>query len=88
MSILKIYQNLPKDKTNSLRKEAEEYINKSIKPTLKEDEVNLTYNKYIDDTLRCWFMDKNKSVLQYTDDAWEAVAWNYQQYERNFRNIR
>jgi hypothetical protein len=28
------------------------------------------YNKYIDDTLDVVdFMDKNKSVLQYTDDA-------------------
>ena len=69
-------QNLPKDKTNSLRKEAEEYINKSIKPTVKGKMSQSDYNKYIDDTLDVVdFMDKNKSVLQYTDDAWEAVAW-------------
>lgn len=69
-------QNLPKDKTNSLRKEAEEYINKSIKPTVKGKMSQSDYNKYIDDTLDVVdFMDKNKSVLQYTDDAWEAVVW-------------
>lgn len=69
-------QNLPKDKTNSLRKEAEEYINKSIKPTVKGKMSQSDYNKYIDDTLDVVdFMDKNKSVLQYTDDAWEAVTW-------------
>jgi hypothetical protein len=63
-------QNLPKDKTNSLRKEAEEYINKSIKPTVKGKMSQSDYNKYIDDTLDVVdFMDKNKSVLQYTDDA-------------------
>ncbi len=70
----KYMQNLPKDKTNSLRKEAEEYINKSIKPTVKGKMSQSDYNKYIDDTLDVVdFMDKNKSVLQYTDDAWEVV---------------
>lgn len=69
-------QNLPKNKTDSIRKEAEEYINKSIKPTVKGKMSQSDYNKYIDDTLDVTnFMDKNKWLLQYTDDAWEKVTW-------------
>lgn len=68
-------QNLPKDKADSFRKEAEEYINKSIKPTVKGKMSQADYNKYIDDTLDVAnFMDKNKWLVQYTDDAWEVVT--------------
>ena len=67
--------NLPKNKADWIRKEAEEYINKSIKPTVKGKMSQLDYDKYIDDTLDVAnFMDKNKWLLQYTDDAWEVVT--------------
>ena len=67
-------QNLPKEKVNNVRKEAEQYINKSIKPTVKGKMSQADYNKYIDDTLDVVdYMDKNKNLLKYTDDAWEVV---------------
>jgi ABC-type Fe3+-citrate transport system substrate-binding protein len=63
-------QNLPKNKTEGIRKEAEKYINKSIKPTVKGKMSQSDYNKFIDDTLDVAnFMDKNKELLKYTDDA-------------------
>ena len=68
-------QNLPKTKADGFRKEAEEYINKSIKPTVKGKMNQADYNKFIDDTLDVThFMNKNKKLLEYTDDAWEKVT--------------
>ena len=69
-------QNLPKDKVDNIRKEASTYIEKSIKPTVKGKMNQADYNKFIDDTLDVVdYMDKNRSILQYTDDAWEQVVW-------------
>ena len=69
-------QNLPKDKADNIRKEATWYIEKSIKPTVKGKANQADYNKFIDDTLDVVdYMDKNKQILQYTDDAWEKVVW-------------
>ena len=67
---------LPKSQADNVRKEAEQYINKSIKPTVKWKMNQADYNKFIDDTLDVVdLMDKNKWILQYTDDAWNAVKW-------------
>lgn len=67
---------LPKNQADNVRKEAEQYINKSIKPTVKWKMNQADYNKFIDDTLDIVdLMDKNKWILQYTDDAWNAVKW-------------
>lgn len=67
---------LPKSQADNVRKEAEQYINKSIKPTVKWKMNQADYNKFIDDTLDVVdLMDKNKWILQYTDDAWTAVTW-------------
>lgn len=67
---------LPKNQADNIRKEAEWYINKSIKPTVKWKMNQADYNKFIDDTLDIVdLMDKNKWILQYTDDAWNAVTW-------------
>lgn len=67
---------LPKSQADNVRKEAEWYINKSIKPTVKWKMNQADYNKFIDDTLDVVdLMDKNKWILQYTDDAWTAVTW-------------
>ena len=67
-------QNLPKNKADNVRKEAEEYINKSIKPTVKGKMSQADYNKYIDDTLDVTdYMDKHRDLLKYTDDAWDTV---------------
>lgn len=67
---------LPKSQADNVRKEAEQYINKSIKPTVKWKMNQADYNKFIDDTLDIVdLMDKNKWILQYTDDAWNAVKW-------------
>lgn len=67
---------LPKSQADNVRKEAEQYINKSIKPTVKWKMSQADYNKFIDDTLDVVdLMDKNKWILQYTDDAWTAVTW-------------
>ena len=67
---------LPKNQADNVRKEAEQYINKSIKPTVKWKMSQADYNKFIDDTLDIVdLMDKNKWILQYTDDAWNAVKW-------------
>ena len=67
---------LPKSQADNVRKEAEQYINKSIKPTVKWKMNQADYNKFIDDTLDIVdLMDKNKWILQYTDDAWNAVTW-------------
>ena len=68
--------NLPKNQQDTVRKEAEQYINKSIKPTVKWKMSQADYNKFIDDTLDVVdLMDKNKGILQYTDDAGNAVKW-------------
>lgn len=67
---------LPKSQADNVRKEAEQYINKAIKPTVKWKMNQADYNKFIDDTLDIVdLMDKNKWILQYTDDAWNAVKW-------------
>ena len=67
---------LPKNQADNVRKEAEQYINKSIKPTVKWKMNQADYNKFIDDTLDIVdLMDKNKWILQYTDDAWNAIKW-------------
>lgn len=66
--------NLPKPQQESIRKEASEYIEKSIKPTVKGKQSQAAYNKFIDDTLDVTdYMSKNKKVLQYTDDAGNVV---------------
>ena len=68
--------NLPKNQQENIRKEASQYIEKSIKPTVKGKQNQAAYNKFIDDTLDVTdFMSKNKEILQYTDDAWEVVRW-------------
>ena len=68
--------NLPKTQQDNIRKEAAQYIEKSIKPTVKGKQSQVAYDKFIDDTLDVTdWMSKNKSVLQYTDDAWETVTW-------------
>lgn len=57
-----------------IRKEAEELIAKSIKPTVKWKQSQTDYNKFIDYTMDVWnFMSKNKGLLQYTDEAWDVV---------------
>ena len=69
-------QNLPKNEADNIRKEASWYIEKSIKPTVKGKANQADYNKFIDDTLDVVdYMDKNRWILQYTDDAWEQVVW-------------
>lgn len=69
-------QNLPKNEADNIRKEASWYIEKSIKPTVKGKANQADYNKFIDDTLDVVdYMDKNRWILQYTDDAWEVVTW-------------
>ena len=67
---------LPKTEADNIRKEAEWYINKSIKPTVKGKMSQADYDKFIDDTLDVVdLMNKNKDILQYTDDAWNIVTW-------------
>ena len=69
-------QNLPKSEAENVRKQAETYINKSIKPTVKGKMNQADYDKFIDDTLDVAnVMNKNKNLIQYTDDAWEVVTW-------------
>jgi len=66
--------NLPKPQQESIRKEASEYIEKSIKPTVKGKQSQAAYDKFIDDTLDVTdYMSKHKDVLQYTDDAGNVV---------------
>ena len=68
--------NLPKNQSESVRKEASKYIEKSIKPTVKWKTSQAEYNKFIDDTLDVTnLMSKNKDVLQYTDDAGNVIRW-------------
>lgn len=68
--------NLPKNQVENIRKEASSYIEKSIKPTVKWKQSQADYNKFIDDTLDVVHkMNRNKEILQYTDDAWEVVKW-------------
>lgn len=62
------------NKGSWIRKEAENLIAKSIKPTVKWKQSQTDYNKFIDDTMDVWnFMSKNKGLLQYTDEAWDVV---------------
>ena len=69
-------QNLPKNQQEGFRKEAETYINKSIKPTVKGKVNQADYDKFVDDTLDVAnLMNKNKDLLEYTDDVWEKVTW-------------
>lgn len=75
--------NLPAKQVKDIKKEASEYIEKSIKPTVKWKQSQVAYNQFIDDTLDVTdYMSKNKQVLQYTDDAWEIVKW---ELPRNLR---
>lgn len=68
--------NLPKNQTQSIRKEAEWYIDKSIRPTVKWKQNQVAYDKFMDDTLDITdYMSKNKWLIQYTDDAWNTVTW-------------
>ena len=68
--------NMPKKQIQDIKKEAESYIDKSIRPTVKGKQNQAAYDKFIDDTLDITdFMSKNKDVLQYTDDAGELVTW-------------
>lgn len=68
--------NLPKNQQENIRKEASKYIEKSIKPTVKGKQSQVAYDKFIDDTLDVTdYMSKNKSILEFTDDAWEVVRW-------------
>ena len=68
--------NLPKNQQESLRKEAAQYIEKSIKPTVKGKQSQAAYDKFIDDTLDITdYMSRNKKVLEYTDDAWNVIKW-------------
>ena len=75
--------NLPAKQVKDIKKEASQYIEKSIKPTVKWKQSQSAYNAFIDDTLDVTdYMSKNKQVLQYTDDAWEVVKW---ELPRNMR---
>lgn len=66
--------NLPKNQQQSIRKEAEWYIDKSIRPTVKWKQNQVAYDKFMDDTLDVTdYMSKHKDILQYTDDAWNVV---------------
>ena len=68
--------NLPKKELQDVKKEAESYIDKSIRPTVKGKQSQEAYEKFVDDTLDITdWMSKNKDVLQYTDDAWEVIKW-------------
>ena len=68
--------NLPKNQTESIRKEAEWYIDKSIRPTVKWKQNQVAYDKFMDDTLDVTdYMSKHKWLIQYTDDAWNTVTW-------------
>jgi len=68
--------NLPKKELQDVRKEAESYIDKSIRPTVKGKQSQQAYEKFVDDTLDITdWMSKNKNVIQYTDDAGELVTW-------------
>lgn len=68
--------NLPAKQLKDIKTEAEWYIDKSIRPTVKWKQWQVAYDKFIDDTIDVTdWMSKNKDVLQYTDDAWEIVTW-------------
>lgn len=70
--------NMPKSQADNIRKEAEWYINKSIKPKTNANVSQADVNKFTDDVLDvAKVMSKNKwtEVLQYTDDAWNLVTW-------------
>lgn len=68
--------NRPQNVQQNIRKEAEWYIERSIKPTVKWKQNVADYNKFIDDTLDVTdYMSKNKDLLQYTDDAWNVIKW-------------
>jgi hypothetical protein len=68
--------NLPAKQVKDIKKEAQWYIEKSIRPTVKGKQNQAAYDKFMDDTIDVvdW-MSKNKDVLEYTDDAWEVVKW-------------
>lgn len=68
--------NLPKNQQQSIRKEAEWYIDKSIRPTVKWKQNQVAYDKFMDDALDITdYMSKNKWLIQYTDDAWNTITW-------------
>ena len=80
------YLAQPKMSTNKeIRKEAEEYIQKSIKPTVKWKQNTTDFNKFIDNTMDSVdAMVKHKEALQYTDDAWNIVKWKLPTNMREF----
>lgn len=80
------YLAQPKVKpAENVRKEAEQYIQKSIKPTVKGKQNAKDFDKFIDDTIDSFdAMIKNKEVLQYTDDAWNIVKW---ELPKNMREL-
>lgn len=80
------YLAQPKVKpSENVRKEAEQYIQKSIKPTVKGKQNAKDFDKFIDDTIDSFdAMIKNKEVLQYTDDAWNVVKW---ELPKNMREL-
>lgn len=80
------YLAKPKISTDKeLKKEAEQYIQKSIKPTVKGKQNAKDFDKFIDNTMDSVdAMVKNKSVLQYTDDAWNVVKWELPKNMREF----
>ena len=75
--------NLPKNQVKDIKKEASQYIEKSIKPTVKGKQSQAAYDQFIDDALDVTdYMSKNKKILEYTDDAWEVIKW---ELPRNLR---
>lgn len=85
--------NLPKNQAQNLKKEAEWYIEKSIRPTVKWKQNQVAYDKFMDDTIDVvdW-MSKNKNAIQYTDDAWDVIQWqlptNLNQARESFDGIK
>lgn len=68
--------NLPKNQAQNIRKEAEQYVDKAIRPTVKWKQNQVAYDKFMDDALDITdYMSKHKDILQYTDDAWNVVTW-------------
>jgi hypothetical protein len=85
--------NLPAKQMKDIKKEAQWYIEKSIRPTVKWKQSQWAYDKFMDDTIDVvdW-MSKNKNVLEYTDDAWEVVKWqlpnNLNEARETFWNMK
>lgn len=59
----------------NFKKKAEEYISKSIKPTVKWKQSEKAYQKFMDDTLDTVdYMQKNKEKLRFNNANGEAVT--------------